>query len=63
MGLRRPSTTKDYEEMPGVNIADTENGSIRSSTYSRSSLPNNNAPRRDLEMITTSVSVVPDGKF
>lgn len=60
MGLRRPSTTKDYEEMPGANIPDTENGIIRNST--RHSTPPH-LGRRDFEMSTTSVSVVPDGEL
>lgn len=62
MGLRRPSTTKDYEEMPGANIPDTENGIIRNSIHSRNSTPPNPI-RRDFEMMTTSVSVVPDGEL
>lgn len=63
MGLRRPGTTKEYEEMPGVNVPVTENGNgIRSSA--RSTLPiQPNGRAREFELTSATVSVVPDGKF
>lgn len=69
MGLRRPGVAKDYEEMPGVNVAP-----LAKSYHNHHHLHQNASPRthlhhnsdigshpmgHDLEM--SSVSVVPDG--
>lgn len=71
MGLRRPgATTKEYEEMPGVNVPVTAavNGSNRQNSYSRSPTASviteqmNQMNQKDLELSTqATVSVVPDG--
>lgn len=69
MGLRRPGVAKDYEEMPGANVAPLAKG-----YHNHHHLHQNASPRthlhhnsdigshpmgHDLEM--SSVSVVPDG--
>lgn len=61
MGLRRPGTTKEYEEMPGVNVPVTETDDGRSN-HTRSSTISDQVNRRDFELTSATVSVVPDGK-
>lgn len=61
MGLRRPGATKEYEEMPGVNVPVENGNGIRNGTH-RSTLPiQPNGRDRPFEMTTATVSVVPDG--
>lgn len=63
MGLRRPSATKDYEEMPGTNVAVVGNSNLTrvAGPYIGFNSEHEHPIRSDLEM--SSVSVVPDGNL
>lgn len=71
MGLRRPGVAKDYEEMPGANVAPLgksyhnhhhlhQNASPRTHLHQNSDI-GSHPMGHDLEM--SSVSVVPDGLY